>query len=65
MFRDREKRRVIKESYAPYRNSWFLVGKKDNNYQLINLVIKFNVVTIRDTIMPLSTDEYVANLTIG
>ena len=65
MFRDRLKRGIIKESYTPYRNTWFLVRKKDSKYQLINSAIKLNIITIRDAIIPPSTDEYTADLTIG
>ena len=65
MFRDCKKRRVIEESYTPYRNSWFLVGKKDNNYRLINSAIKFNIVMIRDIMIPSSIDKYIADLAIG
>ena len=65
IFRNRLKRGIIKKSYTPYRNIWFLVGKKDSKYRLINLVIKLNIVTIRDTIIPPNTDEYVANLAIS
>ena len=65
ILRDRLKRRIIKESYTPYHNTWFLVRKKDNKYRLINLTIKLNIVTIRDIIIPPNTDEYVADLAIG
>ena len=65
IFRDRFKRGIIKESYTPYRNIWFLVRKKDSKYRLINLAIKFNIVTIRDIIIPSSADEYIADLAIG
>ena len=65
ILRDRLKREIIKESYTPYRNIWFLVRKKDGKYRLINLAIKLNVVTIRDIMIPPNADEYIADLTIG
>ena len=65
ILRDRLKRGIIKESYTPYRNTWFLVKKKDGKYRLINLAIKLNVVTIRDAMIPPSADEYIADLVMG
>ena len=65
MLRDCLKRGIIKESYTPYRNTWFLVRKKDGKYRLINSTTKLNIITIRDIMIPPSTDKYIADLVIN
>ena len=65
ILRNRLKRKTIKEIYKLYHNPWFLVKKKDNNYQLINLATRINIITIRDIIIPLSVDKYATDLAIS
>jgi hypothetical protein len=59
MLREREASGVIKESYAVYWNSWFLVKKKDLGYRLINNISKGNRVIIKDTFISLVADKFV------
>ena len=54
---DRIKRGILEEVYRAYRNPWFLVKKKDGGLRLINNAQHINAVTIRDTMIPLETDE--------
>ena len=51
-------RGILEESHAPYRNSFFLVVKKDGGLRLINSATTVNKVTIRDTFMQPSADEF-------
>ncbi len=58
MFQERLKYEVLEHVDSPYRNGWFLVEKKSKSYRLINPAIDMNRVTIRDTNMPPSPDEF-------
>ncbi len=59
MLKDRIKKDIFKPNYNPYRNPWFLVKKKEKSkYRLINTTIKINRVTIRDTNLPPSVNEF-------
>ena len=49
---------ILEFSQGPYRSRYFLVGKKDNSYRFINDVQSLNKVTIRDSGMPPSVDEF-------
>lgn len=55
---DRKKKSLLENCYGPYRNSYFLVKKKDKGYRLINACMQMNKVTIRDANLPPSSDEY-------
>ncbi|KAF0314826.1 hypothetical protein GQ607_017942, partial [Colletotrichum asianum] len=41
----------------------FLITKKDSNIRLINLYIKLNKISIRDTFIPLGTNKFLKNFT--
>ena len=59
MIRERLDSGVLEYCQGPYRNSWFLVSKKEKKkYRLINGVIKMNTVTVRDTNVPPTVDEF-------
>ena len=59
MLRERMKNGLLEECYGPYRNPWFLVGKKDKGkYRLVNAAMKMNGVTIRDANLPPSVNEF-------
>ena len=49
---------TLEFSQGPYRSRYFLVRKKDGNWRLINDVQALNKVTIRDSGMPPSVDEF-------
>ncbi|KAF0330592.1 pol protein [Colletotrichum asianum] len=58
MLRSRVARGVLEESHGSYRNSWFLVAKKDGNMRLINSCTKLNKISIRDAFIPPGADEF-------
>ena len=41
-----------------YQNFYFLVGKSNRKYQLINTAVFLNRVLVKDTNLPLSADEF-------
>jgi len=49
---------ALERCCGPYRNSWFLVPKKDKGYRLINTAQRLNAVTIKDASLPPSAEEY-------
>ena len=49
---------LLEFSQGPYRGRYFLVGKKDGKWRLINDVQLMNKVTIRDAGMPPGADEF-------
>ena len=49
---------TLEFSQGSYRNRYFLVRKKDDNWRLINDMQALNKVTIRDSDMPPSIDEF-------
>ena len=57
LLRERIARGVLEESHAAYRNSWFLVQKKDGGLRLINNATKINAVTARDAFIPPAAEE--------
>lgn len=59
MLRDRLRKGVLEPCDGPYRNPWFLVGKKQSGkYRLINAAMLINKVTRRDANMPPDADEF-------
>jgi hypothetical protein len=48
----------LEPSHAAYCNPWFLVAKKNGKYRLINNATNINRVTIRDSNVPPSADEF-------
>jgi hypothetical protein len=58
MLKERLAHGVLEYSQGPYRNQWFLVKKKSGKYRLVNVAIPMNKVTIRDTNLPLTVDEF-------
>jgi hypothetical protein len=56
--KDRLESGALEFSQGPYRNRYFLVRKKDGGWRLINDVQALNKVTIRDSGMPPSVDEF-------
>jgi len=59
MLKNRVKKDILKPSYGPYRNPWFLVKKKKKGkYRLINTAIEINRVIIRNTNLPSSVNEF-------
>ncbi|RYP58219.1 hypothetical protein DL770_010482 [Monosporascus sp. CRB-9-2] len=61
VLRVRIQRGIFEQSYAAYRNAWFLVEKKNGSLQLINSATKLNAVTLRDAFMPENCDEFSAD----
>ena len=60
MLKEQLNRRVLEYSRGLYKNLWFLVKKKKpGEYRLINLATYLNIVTRRDTNLPLSINEFV------
>ena len=49
---------LLEFSQGPYRSRYFVVPKKDGRYRFINDVQPLNKVTIRDSGMPPSVDEF-------
>ncbi len=59
MLKDRVEKGVFKSSYDLYRNSWFLMKKKEKGkFRLVNIIMKINRVIIRDINFPPSVDEF-------
>ncbi len=59
MMKNRIKNDVLEFCYEFYRNSWFLVKKKEKRkYRLINVVLKMNRVTIRNTNLFSAMNEF-------
>ncbi len=59
MIKNRIKDDVLKFCYEFYRNSWFLVKKKEKEkYRLINVALKMNRVIIRDANLFSAIDEF-------
>jgi ribonuclease HI len=56
----KEKQRlgILEHSQGPYRSRYFLVPKKSNQWRLINDVQPLNAVTIKESGMPPSVDEF-------
>ncbi len=49
---------MLKYYYNFYQNSWFLIDKKKNKYCIINIIIKINKITIRDTNISFNVEEF-------
>jgi len=49
---------LLKYYYNFYQNSWFLIDKKKNKYCIINIIIKINKITIRDTNISFNVEEF-------
>ncbi len=59
IFKNQIKKDMLKPSYGPYRNPWFLVEKKEKGkYRLINTTIEINHVIVRDTNLSPSINEF-------
>jgi hypothetical protein len=59
MLRDRLRKGVLEPCDGPYRNPWFLVGKKQTGkYRMVNAAMMINKVTKRDANMPPIADEF-------
>jgi hypothetical protein len=56
---NRIKKDILEKSENPYRNLWFLAKKKNKiSYRLINTAMEINRVTIRNTNIFPSADEF-------
>jgi hypothetical protein len=62
LLKQRMKRRILEEGHGPYRNPYMLVAKKDGGIRLINSATRINRYTIRDSLMPPSSDEFSADV---
>jgi hypothetical protein len=63
IIKNRFKNDVLKFCYEFYRNSWFLIKKKEKKkYSLINVVLKMNRVIIRNANLFFTIDEFWRNL---
>ena len=59
MLKERFQIDVIEQCHNCYRNPWYLAKKSHpGKYRLVNVVVKLNRVTIPDTNLPLSADEF-------
>jgi hypothetical protein len=64
MIQDRLRKGVLKECNGVYRNSWFLVKKKESSkYRLINSYTRLNVVIIKDSNLPPTRDSFLEDFT--
>ena len=64
ILRDRIQRRVLEKCYGLYQNPQFLVKKKvKKTYQLINAIIKINLVTLQDTNLLLTVNKFLEEFT--
>jgi hypothetical protein len=59
MVQDRIRKGILEECNGAYRNSWFLVKKKEaSKYRLINSCTRLNAVTIKDGNLPPTGDSF-------
>ena len=59
MIQDRLRKELLEECNGAYRNSWFLVKKKEvRKYRLINSCTRLNAVTIKDGNLPPTGDSF-------
>jgi ribonuclease HI len=56
--KEKQKLGILEHSQGPYRSRYFLVPKKSNQWRLINDVQPLNGVTIKESGMPPSVDEF-------
>ena len=64
ILKDRVKKDIFKSNYGPYRNSQFLIKKKEKSkYRLVNIIIKINRVTIKDANFSPSVNEFFKKFT--
>ena len=62
MLQERLDAGLLEPCDGPYRNSWFLVGKKESGkYRLINSATCINAVTRRDAGLPPDIEEFVSD----
>ena len=55
---DRRNKGILEPCFGPYRNSWFLVPKKDKGHRMVVAATVMNSKTIRDAGMPPSSDGF-------
>ena len=58
MLNNRVDKGVLEPCHGLYRNSWFLVKKKNGKYRLVNYAVEFNKMTIRDANLPLAVNSF-------
>ncbi len=59
MLQEKLKIEVIEPCHSPYCNPWYLVKKSTpGKYQLVNVAVELNRVTVRDANLPSSADEF-------
>lgn len=59
MLQERLKMEVIEPCHNLYHNPWYLVTESTlRKYQLVNIVVELNRVTVRDANLPPSTNEF-------
>ena len=59
MLQEKLKMGFIEPCHGPYQNPWYLVKKStQGEYRLVNVAVELNRVTIRDTNLPPSADEF-------
>jgi hypothetical protein len=61
--KEKQKLGILEHSPGPYRSRYFLVSKKPGQWQLINDVQPLNGVTIKESGMPPSVDEFSEDFT--
>lgn len=49
---------IYERCEGPYRNPWFAVKKKNNDFRVVNAAMKINAKTVRDATLPPSADEF-------
>lgn len=58
MLKERLKQGTLERCHGPYRNPWFLVEKKNGEYQVVNAAMAMNAVTVRDANLPPVADDF-------
>jgi RNase H-like domain found in reverse transcriptase/Integrase zinc binding domain len=56
--KEKQKLGILEHSQGPYRSRYFLVSKKTGQWRLINDVQPLNAITIKESGMPPSVDEF-------
>src|SRR5438045_3771946 len=52
------KSRILEPCQRSYRNSWFLIKKMSEKYQIVNAAMNMNKITIRDVNLSLNCEDF-------
>ena len=59
MLNEHIKNKILKSCQKSYRNSWFLIKKKSEKYQIINMIMSMNKVIIRNANLLLNCKDFI------